>query len=160
MASQDRPPPPSAHAKRWLEEPLTRWEKAFVGGVKGVLGGAVAGYVGGGLLDGGAAQEQFLLGAGVGACIGIAFGLLGLARGRWVAVKELALWVPVGALLGAAIFGGQHLAVWAFGWAAQRWAGGVLAAAVGAVFGGALGVLFGYATGARSSGAGDRGSLA
>jgi hypothetical protein len=147
---QDSNALPNTPAKRWLEEPLTRREKTLVSGLKGVIGGSVAGYVGGGLLDRGAAQEQFLLGAGFGVCIGIVFGLLGgLAGGRRAAVKELALWVPVGALMCAAIFGGRYLVVWAFGWAVQQWAQGLLAAAVGAAFGGLLGTLIGYLAGGR-----------
>jgi hypothetical protein len=141
----------TARAKGWLEEPLTPGEKTFVGGLKGFIGGGVAGYVGGGLLDRGAAHEQFLFGAGFGACIGILFGILALIAGeRLAAIKELALWVPVGALIGAAIFGGKYLADWAFGWTVHQWAQGILAAAVGAVFGGLLGALVGYLAGRRS----------
>jgi hypothetical protein len=106
------------------------------------------------------AQEQFLLGAAFGACIGIIFGLLGLVKGRWVAVKELAFWVPVGALMSAAIFGGKYLAVWAFGWLVQQWAEGVLAAAVGAMLGGIFGMLLGYLAGGRFSGGGQLGGQA
>src|SRR5262249_15532365 len=105
MTSHHSTVPPAAPAKGWLDEPLTRGDKTFVGGLKGVLGGAVAGYVGGRLLDRGAALEQFLFGAGFGACIGILFGILALiAGGRRAAIKELALWVPVGTLIGTAIF--------------------------------------------------------
>jgi hypothetical protein len=149
MTPHDSTAASTAQAKGWLEEPRTRAEKTFVGGLKGVLGGAVAGYVGGGLLDRGAAQEQFLLGAGVGACIGVIFGLLEVG-GRTGVVKGLALWVPVGTLMCAAIFGGTYLAAWVFGWAVQRWAQGILAAMVGAVLGGALGALIGYLAGGRA----------
>src|SRR5204863_7142018 len=124
MTPQDSAPPPIAPAKGWLQEPLTRGEKTFVGGLKGVIGGALVGYVGGGLLDRGAAQEQFLLGAGVGACIGVIFGLLE-AGGRTGVVKGLALWVPAGTLMCAAIFGSKYLVAWAFGWAVQQWAHGI-----------------------------------
>ena len=65
-------------------------------------------------------------------------------------VKGLALWVPTGTIMCAAIFGGKHLAAWAFGWAVQQWAQGILAAAVGAVLGGALGALIGYLAGGRA----------
>jgi hypothetical protein len=106
--------------------------------------------VGGGLLDRGTALEQFLLGATVGVCIGLLFGLLaGLAGGPRAAVNELGLWVPVGALIGAAIVGGKYLVAWAFGWVVQHWAQGILAAAVGAVFGGLLGVLIVHLAGGQ-----------
>jgi hypothetical protein len=85
----------------------------------------------------------------VGACIGVVFGLLE-AGGRTGVVKGMALWVPVGTLMCTAIFGGKYLAAWAFGWAVQRWAQGILAAAVGAVIGGSLGALIGYRAGGRS----------
>src|SRR5262249_50864671 len=49
--------------------------------------------------------------------------------------------------IGAAIFGGKYLAVWAFGWVVQQWAAGVLAAAVGGMFGASLGALIGFLAG-------------
>src|SRR5262249_3230724 len=88
MTPHDSSARPTARARGWLDEPVTRGEKTFVGGLKGFIGGGVAGYVGGMLLDRGAAHEQLLFGAGFGACIGILFGILALiAGGRLAAIK-------------------------------------------------------------------------
>lgn len=144
MTSQGSTPPPAATAKGWFDEPLTRGEQTISGGLKGIIGGAVAGYVGGGLFDRGAAQEQFLIGAVVGACIGLVFGLLeAIGRVGWGRLWGL-VWLPISILGCAAVFGGKYIAAWAFGWAVQAWTHGVLAAVAGAVIGGVLGVVLGF----------------
>jgi hypothetical protein len=130
-------------AKGWLEEPLTAREKVLVSAMRGAIGGGIAGYVGGGVFDAGALVHQLLLGAGIGAVVGVVFGLL--SAGGWLGVlKGVALWIPAGAAICAAVFGGKHLTAWTLGWAVNHWAHGLEAVLIGGILGGLAGMVFGF----------------
>jgi hypothetical protein len=139
-------PGPPPERKPFLEEPLTRGEKALVGAVKGGLGGAFCGYAGGRFLDLGDVALEVGIAAAVGAALGVVVGLVS-AQTAVGCLKEVAFWVPGTALTFAAVWGGHRLIPWAFGLGVQQWAGGPGAAVLGGLAGAALLAGLGYTTG-------------
>lgn len=104
---------------------------------KGAIGGALAGYLGGGPFDLAQFGNQVLLAAALGAAGGLAVVLF-----LWFAVGESdwTYWLFVPAIAGGAalVFGIKEFMDWGLGWAAAQWGRGLASAAVGAVVGGAL----------------------
>ena len=115
---------------------------------KGALGGALAGYLGGGPLDLQQFGNQVLLAGAAGAVLGLVFPLVlwfGFGDRDWTAW----LAVPAFAAGGAAVFGAKQALDLAIGWAVAPWGKGVLAAALGAVAGGLLAAGFAYLAASR-----------
>src|SRR5262245_11474917 len=127
--------------KKWFEEPLTRREQMLAGALRGAIAGGLAGVLGGGVLDMGALRHQLLLGAGLGAVIGIVFGFLSRG-GPYSVLVGLALWVPTATVFFAAILGVKHVIGWAFGRVVNQWIQGLGAGLAGALIGFTFGALF------------------
>lgn len=140
---EERPgAPPSAEAAQ---------DKALcvaANAIKGVLVGAVLAYGGGrvnqllGVAD--KVTHQAIVGASLGAGIGLAFAILSWLGAGWKAgLKEAAIWVPSGAGVAALIWAGPTLFKPAFIWLTGGWEGGLVPALWGGVVGAIVGTVFG-----------------
>jgi hypothetical protein len=118
-------------------QPLTRAQRVGAAGIKGAIGGGIAGFLGGGPLNPGAVGHQLLLGLAVGAVAGVVLVVVA-SGGRLREAGWLWSFVPGMAAVGAFAQGAKRLVGWAWGFVVAQWAEGYIALAAGAAAGAAL----------------------